>query len=212
MEIVARQVKQGVRHHSLGENLDGGEFWQAGEAKAARYMRLTSVTPKSRVIDYGCGSLRIGAHFIRFLDPGGFLGLDVTDVFYEMGKRLIGDELLRTKAPRFGVIDEAAVEAAADFGAHIVYSNAVCYQVHPDELETYFDNLMRLAGRSKAQVVFNCMTADEVVRYADRSWARPMELYRQGLHELELVETKKSREVLKGDQAVTPMVLRFKRH
>ena len=211
MERVAEKVKQGNKHHSLGDNLDGGDFWQVGAAKAAMYWRMGAVSRVSKVIDYGCGSLRIGAHFIRDLDPGCFLALDVTDEFYEMGKQLVGEKLLQEKAPRFGVIGEAAIAGAEGFGADLVYSNAVCYQVYPDELQTYFDSLMRLAAKPGSQVVFNCMTAKEEVRYSHRSWARPLEIYKKGLNKLQLVEARKQRETAKGEYLVTPMVLRFRR-
>lgn len=211
MERVAEKVKHGNKHHSLGDNLDGGDFWQAGAAKAAMYWRMGSVSRRSKVIDYGCGSLRIGAHFIRDLDPGCFLALDVNDEFYEMGKQLVGEELLQEKVPRFGVISEEVVANAEGFGADLVYSNAVCYQVYPDELQTYFDSLTRLAAKPGSQVVFNCMTASEEVRYSHRSWARPLEVYKKGLNELELVEAHRQRDTAKGEYVVTPMVLRFRR-
>lgn len=211
MERVAEKVKQHRKHHSLGDNLDGGDFWQAGAFKAATYWRMGSISRRSKVIDYGCGSLRIGAHFIRDLDPDCFFALDVTDEFYEIGKQLIGEKLLREKTPRFGVIGEETIAGAEGFGADLVYSNAVCYQVYPDELQTYFDILTRLAGKRGSQVTFNCMTAKEEVRYNHRSWARPLEAYRKGLHELELVEAVRLRETIKGEHVVTPMVLRFRR-
>jgi SAM-dependent methyltransferase len=211
VERVAEQVKRGSRHHSLGENLTRGAFWDVGAAKAANYMRLASVSRRSKVIEYGCGSLRIGAHFIRALDPGCFLGLDVTDEFYEIGKRLVGDALLAEKRPAFAVISDAAIAGAAGFGADLVYSNAVCYQVHPDELKTYFDNLMRLAHRPGAQLVFNCMVADREVQYGHRSWARPLDAYKRALGDFDLVEFKPSRRTVKAGCAITPTVLRFRR-
>jgi hypothetical protein len=211
MERVAEKLKQGSKHHSLGQNLDSGDFWAAGAVKAAMYWRMGSISRRSKIIDYGCGSLRIGAHFIRDLDPGCFFALDVTDEFYEIGKQLVGEKLLQAKAPRFGVIGEEAVAGAAGFGADLVYSNAVCYQVYPDELQTYFGNLARLASKPGSQVIFNCMAAKEEVRYSHRSWARPLEVYKKGLNQLELVEIRPQRDTAKGEHVVTPMVLRFRR-
>jgi SAM-dependent methyltransferase len=212
MEQVAQNLSEGASHHSLGINLTGGrDFWEAGASKAARYLRESAVKPAARVIDYGCGSLRIGAHFIRFLDPGNFVGLDVTDDFYEIGKTEIGADLLREKRPRFGVISEAEIVQNEGFDADLVYSNAVCYQVHPDERGVYFGNLARLAHKPGAQVMFNCMLADPPVRYSHRSWAWPLATYKEALRDLECVSVRSSRDVAKGAHTVSPAVLHFRR-
>jgi len=213
MGQVARQVKQGASHHSLGTNLESGEgFWNAGAEKAARYMSAGGTRNSDRVVDYGCGSLRIGAHFIRFLDPERFFGLDVTDEFYRIGMAQIGDALLKEKSPRFGVIGEPAIAEAEAFGADFVYSNAVCYQVHPEEQGTYFGNLLRLARKPGSRLVFNCMVADPPVRYSHRSWAWPLSAYTTALNELELVEARLSHERLKGECMVRPAALHFRRN
>ncbi|GEM_PF-5948454 len=44
------------------------DFWSSGEARAKKLM--AAVEPHHRVIEYGCGSLRIAAHFIRRLAGG----------------------------------------------------------------------------------------------------------------------------------------------
>jgi hypothetical protein len=207
-----RGIRQGASHHSLGLNLEGGQdFWDAGASKAARYISQASVKPSDRVIDYGCGSLRIGAHFIRFLDPGCFWGLDVTDGFYEIGKTAIGAELIDRKAPRFGVISDKEIAEAEKFDADFVYSNAVCYQVHPEELGTYFGNLARLSGKPGCQLIFNCMLADPPVRYNVHSWAWPLDTYKSAMPSLDFVTATESRAVQKGEHTVRPAVLRFAR-
>jgi hypothetical protein len=212
MDQVLREVQHGARHHSLGTNLGSGEeFWEAGASKAMAYMRQASLRRTDRVVDYGCGSLRIGAHFIRFLDSGCFFGLDVTSGFYEIGKAEIGEALIREKSPRFGVIAEEEIAEAEKFGADLVYSNAVCYQVHPEEQRTYFGNLERLASKPGCQLIFNCMLADRAVRYGHRCWAWPLDTYRTALGNLDFVAAGKSRGVQKGEHIVRPTVLRFRR-
>ena len=62
------------------------------------------IPPDSILIDYGCGSLRVGAHFIRYLDPGCYFGLELAEGLYEIGQEVIGRELLDGKFPRFGFV------------------------------------------------------------------------------------------------------------
>jgi hypothetical protein len=152
MEREARGVKKGGKHHSLGPNLRGtdGEivsFWDAGVRKANKIMRAASLKPHNRVVEYGCGSLRMGAHFIRYLDRDCFWGMDVVSDFYEIGQQLIGPDMLREKSPRLGIIGEEVTAAAERFSADLVFSSAVCVHVHPDEARAYFKDLSRLCRK-----------------------------------------------------------------
>ncbi|HEX4861285.1 MAG TPA: hypothetical protein VFV07_08615, partial [Rhizomicrobium sp.] len=88
------------------------DFWSSGEAKARKLMAAAAVEPRHRVIEYGCGSLRIAAHFIRHLAPGNFFGLDVVSGFYEAGRAAMGEALIAQKTPHLAVIDEASLAAA----------------------------------------------------------------------------------------------------
>ncbi len=56
----------------------------------------------NRVLDFGCGSLRLGRLLIPYLAPGNYVGLDPNAWLIEDGlKRQLGHEILRIKTPRF---------------------------------------------------------------------------------------------------------------
>lgn len=188
---IAQGLASGKAHFSLGENLEkAGErqsFWTAGEAKAQQYFALMGLKPNHRVVDYGCGSLRVGAHFIRYLDPGCYLGLDVIGDFFEIGKRLAGSDLIDEKRPQFAVIDENAIASAVEFGADFVFSSAVCIHVHPNELPAYFGNLARITAKPGARLCFNVAVSPRPLRLRFDSWAWPLGFYRQSLRDLRFV-------------------------
>lgn len=187
------------------------DFWSAGEAKAKRLLSVIAPAPRHRVIEYGCGSLRIGAHFIRHLDRGCFLGLDVIDGFYEIGKAALGAELLAQKAPRFHLIDEAGLAAGEAFGADVVYSNTVCVHVHPDETADYFRNLARLTRKQGARLIFNARTSEAPLRYEFDGWSWPMDFYRQALAELECVRAEAGRMQFQNGVSTLPVEFEFRR-
>jgi SAM-dependent methyltransferase len=55
-----------------------------------------------KVLDFGCGSLRLGRLLIPYLAPGNYTGLDPNAWLIEDGlKRQLGHDILRVKAPRF---------------------------------------------------------------------------------------------------------------
>jgi hypothetical protein len=134
-----------------------------------------------RVVDYGCGSLRVGAHFIRDHDPECYFGLDVTNDFYEYGKELIGEELLRQKRPRIATICPESLEAAAAFAPDILVSTACAFHVHPDEKGVYIENIKRIAHRPGARIVFDTKLMPHLQRYNDAAWARPLDFYTEAM-------------------------------
>jgi len=190
---------------------DSTEFWKSGEAKAAKLIKLMALKPHHKVIEYGCGSLRLGGHLIRYLNRGGFFGLDVISCFYEIGMAAIGAELIEKKAPHLRVIDEPALAEAAGHSADFVFSNAVCFHVHPDEIQTYFQNLTRLVHRRGARLFFSAELSDLPQRNEYARWSWPLEFYKKSLSELELVRAsiRRTRDV--GGTEIKAVEFEFRR-
>jgi hypothetical protein len=216
MGRVARRVAEGAGHNSLGANLvrpsgQKEEFWDAGRPKAEKYMKRFAVKSNERVCEYGCGSLRIGAHFIKYLEPGNFYGVDVTDAFYEMGKGLIGNEIIAAKTPHLGVIAPAEIDKVAAFQPDFTYSSAVCCHVHPDELGLYFANLQKIANKPGARVIADVHYSDAPVRYQHRSWAMPMSVFESAMPELEVVKIHGQRENPRNGFNVGQAIMEWRR-
>jgi SAM-dependent methyltransferase len=187
------------------------EFWASGEAKAARLMAAAAIEPHHKVVEYGCGSLRIAAHFIRRLAPGNFFGLDVVPGFYEAGQAAIGDALIAEKRPRFGVIEETTLAEAQALAADLVYSAVVCAHVHPDEIETYFRNLARLAHKPGARLMFNAALHEHPARYAFDGWAWPLAFYQDHLPGFEMTRAATGTMQTRNGIATTPVDFEFRR-
>lgn len=216
MKRAAASIANGQGHNTLGGNLvrDGesrGDFWDAGRVKANRFKSMMGTDSTSKVIDYGCGSLRLGAHFIDELPKGHFFGLDVTDDFFNMGVDLIGSEIIEAKQPVLRVINQAAVNEAAAFGADGVYSSAVCVHVHPDERGFYFQALQDMAGKSGCHLVFDATVGHESSRYANRSWAMTEDEIMASVPELTFIKKTESKWRDKNGYQVAVAQFEFKR-
>jgi hypothetical protein len=74
---------------SRGEHRDviGGLWDQLGQLQFD-YMIREGLKPHHKLLDIGCGSLRGGIHFIRYLDAGNYIGTDpnmsLLDAGYEI--------------------------------------------------------------------------------------------------------------------------------
>lgn len=179
-------LANGGDHATLGPRLRKyPNWWDAGIHTFARYQRLFPITPESRVVDYGCGSLRVGGHFIRHLVPERYFGLDVVAGFMDMGKELIGPDMMAEKRPRFAVISDASVADAAAWNADIVCSSAVSYHVHPDEAALYFGNLTKIAHRPGTTLFFDASVSNGPIH--DLQLSMPLDYFRTALGTLDFV-------------------------
>lgn len=197
---VTTKLARGKAHRTLGSRywdkgyfLYGDRAWSSAsfrERGRSRYqlIRDAGLQPHHLCVDYGCGSLRIGQHLIRYLDPGRYWGLDVTPAFYQQGLRMLGAAVVAERRPRLHVIDDAVLDTLGRAHPDFVVSFSVIMHVPPAELATFFDRVMRLVG-PRATALFLFQAADALLRTDGKSWAYPAEIIetavldrRPGLH------------------------------
>jgi SAM-dependent methyltransferase len=178
---IAGRIERGGHHPTLGKRgwKGGGPAveWESGSfATRGRliWQQLLDwdLKPDMRCVDYGCGSLRIGQHAIRFLEPGNYFGIDVTDDFIKPGIELLGPELMADKRPRLGVIDAGTLADIRRWEPDFIFSNAVIQHVPPQELSTFFARLeAMMASRTRAFIIFP--PGEKLRRVKSMSWDYP---------------------------------------
>jgi len=78
-----RLAGRGGRDHRA---VVGGLWEQMGE-KQFEYLVEQGLKPSHRFLDVGCGSLRGGVHFVRYLEPGHYCGLDIQQELLDAGRK-----------------------------------------------------------------------------------------------------------------------------
>jgi hypothetical protein len=134
----------------------------------------------------------VGYHFINFLNPGNFTGMDVVDGFINIGKSLMGAEFLAAKQPVLSVISPDSVAAAAAFGADFVYLAGVALHVHPDEQDTFYANLRKITAKPGCKLVFSAHIAESDFEHTPANWAHPLDYYTSRLEGLKFVSESSS--------------------
>lgn len=104
-----------------------GGLWDEVGSLQFGFMRSRGLQPTNRLVDVGCGALRGGIHFVRYLAPGNYYGLDVNASLIDAGKRELGDVHLRHKQPHLLVSDTFDCGA---FGTTFPYALAVSLFSH----------------------------------------------------------------------------------
>jgi SAM-dependent methyltransferase len=97
----------------------GGRWDEIGQLQF-NYLVSNGLGPSQRMLDIGCGTLRGGRHFIRYLDRGCYTGVDISSAAIAAARQLVAAENLVEKAPTllhnpdpaqwFGTPEEAIYE------------------------------------------------------------------------------------------------------
>ncbi len=76
-----------------------GGLWEEMGALQFDFLRAQGLQPGQRLVDVGCGALRGGVHFIRYLETGHYYGIDINASLIEAGAREIAQLQLDSKEP-----------------------------------------------------------------------------------------------------------------
>lgn len=116
----ARAVEGAASIRALGHREYVGGKWEEIGRLQFDFLRAEGLRPEHRLVDVACGALRGGVHFIPYLAPGHYLGLDKEARLIELGlERELGAALRAEKRPEFVVSDDfefSRFSQRADFG------------------------------------------------------------------------------------------------
>ena len=173
-ESKRNELLQGRAQSTIGGNLRNGDFYDAGRSEFTSLLGC-GLRQDSRCVDYGCGTLRIGQHIIRYLERGAYWGVDIDFEFLSHARRLIGDELISDKEPNLRVISEHSLLEAAQANPDFIFSYKVIQHVHPDELTDYMRGFQLLVGTESKAFIFNANWRDnDTFQYRPKGWAHDM--------------------------------------
>lgn len=85
-----------------------GGVWEEMGSRQQQFLVEHGLRPHHRLLDIGCGSLRLGVHAIGYLEQGHYFGTDISGDLIEAGYRSELTDALQAKAPRsqFAVSDD----------------------------------------------------------------------------------------------------------
>lgn len=145
VHVRQRQRLTGVGARTVGLDIDESNRGPRS-AEIREILQAAGLRAEHRVVDYGCGSLWVGEELMRFLEPGNYIGLDVTDDFYTERLPLLPAGLVAERRPTLAVISPAALAAARRREPDVVLVTAVMLHVFPEERAAFLANLASMAG------------------------------------------------------------------
>ena len=97
--------KKGIEQ--IGHRAYVGGMWDEIGFLQFNFLLQKGLEKSHTLLDLGCGSLRAGVHFIKFLDPGNYIGIDKEDLLIDLGIKDELDELIIIeKKPQFIISDK----------------------------------------------------------------------------------------------------------
>ena len=210
---IVSALKKGRPHTTLGPKLTTNkDWWQDGVAHYKLILsKVDTFDESKKICDYGCGSLRVGAHFIKRQNAGCFFGLDVAEYFFEEGVRMMGDEIVAKKKPVLKLIDKGLDETIAASVDAVFSFNVACH-IHPDEQDDYNANLKSICHKPGSRLLLHTMNYHTPVRFQRSGWAYPVEQYIKWMRPLNLLEvTVAARSVEKNGYSLASYLLLFER-
>lgn len=104
-----------------------GGLWDDLGALQLAFLEAHGLEPRHRLLDVGCGALRGGVHFIPYLEPGHYCGIDANASLLEAGQHELA--LAGIDARGVNLLASADFEVGR-FGQHFEYAIAVSVFTH----------------------------------------------------------------------------------
>ena len=143
---IASRIKRGGSHRTLGQRRYFTKDIRTKTQQQRQGRRQFGVLleiglrPDQLCVDYGCGSLRVGQHAMRYLSSNRYLGMDIVDTFFKEGLKLL-TAAETGKKPMFRVITEFSLEEARAAKPDFIYCIAVVKHIPPNELAAFFESI-----------------------------------------------------------------------
>ncbi|WP_374373007.1 hypothetical protein [Dongia sp.] len=170
VDVVMRKVR-GSGHPAIGPNARPVRE----QSELLDFLIRFGLKPTDVVVDYGCGSLRLGESVINYLEPGKYWGVDITHEFYELGLQGIDPALIGAKQPKLGVINAETLAKVRADKPRLVASWHVCSKVPEARLDSYIGNIVSLLGAGSTAIIHFPETAERR-QLSGLAWASPRAL------------------------------------
>jgi hypothetical protein len=195
-ESVTAALEGKKQHASLGPVLKVGRSETA--RRIFKQLLAQGIAPTDTLVDFGCGTLRIGRTLIEFLEPDRYIGMDIDQRILDAGRGSLPAELIASKRPALEVISPESLSRAAAKQPKWIFAKGVLQHVPPAEHNEFFGNLAPIVHAGAVGFLYgHC--AQKSTALSSKSWRHDFRQLQESaaLHGMELGRSPISRRVLK---------------
>jgi SAM-dependent methyltransferase len=153
----------------------GGHWEEMGEVQFS-FLKQHGLEPFHKMLDIGCGTLRGGRHFIRFLNPGNYTGVDISPKVIEFARGLIESEQLADRKPNL-LLNQTGELKFAEFAERFDFLLAQSVFTHLPRkyLEQAFAHVRNVMNPN-AVFFFTIWKSDKEERTGQKTFRYPLSL------------------------------------
>lgn len=157
-----------------------GSLWEEVGQLQLDYLKAHGLRPGERLFDLGCGTLRAGRLLIRYLDTGGYTGMDMSGEALAAAEALIDREGVRDRQPVLlhnpsGNLDFREL-AGARFD--VVLAQSVFTHLLEEHIDVCFANIHRVLAPA-GRFFFTYAEADSFTRRSVKDFSYPLSFFQQ---------------------------------
>ncbi len=113
-----------------------------------RFLVQHGLKPEHTLLDIGCGTLRGGIHFIRYLQPGNYTGIDISPEAIKVAKQLVKEEGMADLRPRLLLTADSQFKEFSGETFDFLFAYSVFSHLPPEEIEETFQNIGEIMGKN----------------------------------------------------------------
>jgi SAM-dependent methyltransferase len=168
-----------VNEHASVDPVEAiGGRWDEIGALQFEFLRREGLRPDQTMLDFGCGALRGGRHFIRYLDPGRYCGVDISSTVLAVGRRVVAAEQLTAKEPALQLVADTRFDWFVDRLFDVILAQSVFTHMLPADLSDVFAHVPRIMAPHSVFYATCYLGTDSLWRrMTGTTFAYPFELF-----------------------------------
>jgi SAM-dependent methyltransferase len=108
------------------------------------YLIEHGLAPEHRILEIGCGNLRAGKHLVRYLKPGNYYGIDISQEVLFAAQRTVTERGLARKLPYLVAVRDMSLAFLPDGAFDVVHAHSVFSHAPLDVIENCFAHVGRV--------------------------------------------------------------------
>ena len=138
-ERLSKALAGEKRHSSIGPSLKKKGLHKTHGIFSK--LVASGLKPSDVFVDFGCGTLRVGASLIEYLEPDRYIGFDIDEKILDVGREMLPPGVRDAKRPRLAVVSPQSLSEASALHPQWIFSKGVLQHVPPSEIGEFFENL-----------------------------------------------------------------------
>jgi hypothetical protein len=176
-ERLSKALAGEKRHSSIGPSLKKKGLHKTHGIFSK--LVASGLKPSDVFVDFGCGTLRVGASLIEYLEPDRYIGFDIDEKILDVGREMLPPGVRDAKRPRLAVVSPQSLSEAAALHPQWMFSKGVLQHVPPGEIGEFFENLASVMHPETVGVL-RAQIGSKNEQISAKSWLHTIEDLQRG--------------------------------